>query len=77
MLYENLTGREALTYTANLRGGVDWRFVADLADRLECDLSRKIRSLSRGNKQKVDLITAFMNKPELIIMDEPSSGLGP
>ena len=77
MLYENLTGREALSYTANLRGGVDWRFVADLAERLECDLSRKIRSLSRGNKQKVGLITAFMNKPDLIIMDEPSSGLDP
>ena len=77
MLYEKLTGQEALTYTANLRGGVDWRFVAELAERLECDLPRKIRSLSRGNKQKVGLITAFMNKPELIIMDEPSSGLDP
>ena len=77
MLYEKLTGREALTYTANLRGGVDWRFVADLAERLECDLDRKVRSLSRGNKQKVGLVQAFMNKPELIIMDEPSSGLDP
>ena len=77
MLYEKLTGREALTYTANLRGGVDWRYVEELAERLECDLTRKIRSLSRGNKQKVGLITAFMNKPELIIMDEPSSGLDP
>ncbi len=77
MLYEKLTGREALTYTANLRGGVDWRFVADLAERLECDLTRKIRTLSRGNKQKVGLVKAFMNKPELIIMDEPSSGLDP
>ena len=77
MLYEKLTGLEALTYTANLRGGVDWRFVAELAERLECDLTRKIRTLSRGNKQKVGLVNAFMNKPELIIMDEPSSGLDP
>ena len=77
MLYEKLTGREALAYTANLRGGVDWRFVADLAERLECDLTRRIRSLSRGNKQKVGLVKALMNKPELIIMDEPSSGLDP
>ena len=77
MLYEKLTGWEALTYSANLRGGVDWRFVADLAERLECDLTLKIRSLSRGNKQKVGLVNAFMNKPELIIMDEPSSGLDP
>ena len=77
MLYEKLTGREALTYTANLRGGVDWRFVADLAERLECDLTREIRSLSRGNKQKVGLVKAFMTKPELLIMDEPSTGLDP
>ena len=77
MLYDKLTGQEALTYTANLRGGVDWRFVAELAERFECDLTRKIRSLSRGNKQKVGLISAFMSKPELIIMDEPSSGLDP
>ena len=77
MLYEKLTGWEALTYTANLRGGVDWRFVAELAERLECDLTRKIRSLSRGNKQKVGLVKAFMTRPELIIMDEPSSGLDP
>ena len=77
MLYEKLTGQEALTYTANLRGGVDWRFVNELAERLECDLTRKIRSLSRGNKQKVGLVKAFMTKPELLIMDEPSSGLDP
>ena len=77
MLYEKLTGWEALTYTANLRGGVDWGFVEELVERLECDLTRKIRSLSRGNKQKVGLVKAFMNKPDLIIMDEPSSGLDP
>ena len=77
MLYEKLTGWEALTYTANLRGGVDWGFVEELAKRLQRDLTRKIRSLSRGNKQKVGLVQAFMNKPELIIMDEPSSGLDP
>ena len=77
MLYEKLTGWDALTYTANLRGGVDWGFVEELAERLECDLTRQIRSLSRGNKQKVGLVKAFMNKPDLIIMDEPSSGLDP
>ena len=77
MLYERLTGWDALTYTANLRGGVDWRFVEELAERLECDLTRQIRSLSRGNEQKVGLVQAFMSKPELIIMDEPSTGLDP
>jgi ABC-2 type transport system ATP-binding protein len=76
-LYEKLTGRESLTYAASLRGGVDWRYVDELAERLEADLSRQIRTLSRGNRQKIGLVQAFMNRPELIIMDEPSSGLDP
>ena len=76
-LYDRLTGREVLTYTANLRGGVDWGFVDELAERLDSDLSRPVRTLSRGNRQKLGLIQAFMHRPELIIMDEPSSGLDP
>ena len=76
-LYEKLTGREALTYSASLRGGVDWSYVVRLAERLDSDLSPRIRSLSRGNRQKIGLIQAFMHKPDLIFMDEPTSGLDP
>ena len=76
-LYDKLTGEEVLTYLANLRGGVDWGYVHELAERLDSDLSRPVGSLSRGNKQKLGLVQAFMNKPELIIMDEPSTGLDP
>ena len=76
-LYEKMTGREILLYLANLRGHVDWKHVDDLADRLQCNLSQTIHSLSRGNKQKLGLIQAFMQQPELIIMDEPTSGLDP
>ncbi|MBT8200257.1 MAG: ABC transporter ATP-binding protein [Acidimicrobiia bacterium] len=76
-LYPTLTGRETLTYFANLRGGVDWTYVDHLADRLDSDLTKKVRDLSSGNKQKVGLIQAFMNKPDLLILDEPSSGLDP
>ena len=76
-MYPNLTGRDTLTYFANLRGGVDWGFVDQLADRLDADLSKKVGDLSSGNRQKVGLIQAFMNKPKLLIMDEPSSGLDP
>ncbi|HEY5686530.1 MAG TPA: ABC transporter ATP-binding protein [Acidimicrobiia bacterium] len=76
-LYPNLTGRETLTYFANLRGGVDWSYVDELAERLDSDLSKKVRDLSSGNKQKVGLIQAFMNKPELLVLDEPSIGLDP
>jgi ABC-2 type transport system ATP-binding protein len=76
-LYPNLTGRDTLTYFSNLRGGVDWSYVDELADRLDADLSVKVGDLSSGNRQKVGLIQAFMNKPEVLIMDEPSSGLDP
>jgi ABC-2 type transport system ATP-binding protein len=76
-LYPKLTGAENLTYLANLRGGVDAAFVGELAERLEVDLSRKVGDLSTGNKQKVGLIQAFMGKSELVILDEPSTGLDP
>ena len=76
-LYPSLTGRDTLTYFANLRGGVDWSYVAELAERLDSDLSRKVGDLSTGNRQKVGLIQAFMNRPALLIMDEPTSGLDP
>jgi ABC-2 type transport system ATP-binding protein len=76
-LYPSLTGRDTLTYFANLRGGVDWGYVDSLADRLDAELSKKVGELSSGNRQKVGLIQAFMNKPDVLIMDEPSSGLDP
>jgi ABC-2 type transport system ATP-binding protein len=76
-MYPNLTGQDTLTYFANLRGGVDWSYVDSIAERLNADLSKKVGDLSSGNRQKVGIIQAFMNKPEVLIMDEPSSGLDP
>ncbi len=76
-LYPDLTGRDTLRYFANLRGGVDWEYVDALAGRLDADLSKKVGDLSSGNRQKIGLIQAFMNRPEVLIMDEPSSGLDP
>lgn len=76
-MYPNLTGRDTLTYFANLRGGVDWTFAESLAERLDADLSKKVGDLSSGNRQKIGLIQAFMNEPDVLIMDEPSSGLDP
>jgi len=71
------TGRELLTFLGNLRGGVPAGRIAELADRLGLDLDRKIRSLSKGNRQKVGVVQAFMHLPELLILDEPTSGLDP
>jgi ABC-2 type transport system ATP-binding protein len=76
-MYPSLTGRDTLTYFANLRGGVDWSYVEGLADRLDADLSKKVGDLSSGNRQKIGVIQAFMNQPQVLIMDEPSSGLDP
>jgi len=76
-MYDRLTGKDMITYFANLRGGVEWAFVNELAERLKADLSPKVGDYSSGNRQKVGLIQAFMNKPKVIIMDEPSSGLDP
>jgi ABC-2 type transport system ATP-binding protein len=76
-MYPNLTGKDTLTYYANLRGGVDWSHVEELAERLDADLSPKIGDYSSGNRQKIGLIQAFMSKPDVIIMDEPSTGLDP
>lgn len=71
------TPREFLTYLGNLRGGVDRRRMEEFAERLELDLDLRIRSLSKGNRQKVGLVQAFMHDPQLLIMDEPTSGLDP
>lgn len=76
-LYPNLTGMDTLQYFANMRGGIDWAYVDELADRLDSDLSRKVGDLSTGNRQKVGVIQAFMHRPDLLIMDEPTAGLDP
>ncbi len=76
-LYDHLTARELLTYFAHLRGGIDERAIGALAERLSLDLSRPIRSLSKGNKQKVGIVQAFMSHADLLILDEPTDGLDP
>jgi ABC-2 type transport system ATP-binding protein len=72
-----LTGRQLLTYLGNLRGGLDWGFVDTIVKRLELDLDRPFGEYSRGNKQKVGVAQAFMHRPRLLILDEPTGGLDP
>ena len=75
-LYEDLTAEELLRYFAALRGGAS-PFVRSFAERLDLDLTRRIGSLSQGNKRKVGLVAAMMHDPELLILDEPTAGLDP
>jgi len=72
-----LSGRQLLTYLGNLRGGMDWTFAESVAARLELDLDRPFGQYSRGNKQKVGLAQAFVHRPRLLILDEPTGGLDP
>ena len=76
-LYDRLTGDQNLQYFANLRGGVDRAYQAQLVARFDFDPSRRFREYSKGNKQKVGLIVALQHRPELLILDEPTSGLDP
>ncbi|HEY3009951.1 MAG TPA: ABC transporter ATP-binding protein [Micromonosporaceae bacterium] len=71
------TGHELLTYLGNLRGGVPRARIDEYAGRLDLDLGRKIKSLSKGNRQKIGVVQAFMHSPDLLILDEPTSGLDP
>jgi ABC-2 type transport system ATP-binding protein len=76
-LYEHMTAEDHLRYLGHLRGGVGLAEIRQLADRLSCELGRRIGELSRGNKQKVGLIQALMHRPELVMLDEPTTGLDP
>jgi ABC-2 type transport system ATP-binding protein len=76
-LYDKLTGGQTIEYFANLRGGVDALYQADLIARLDIDPSRKFKELSKGNKQKIGLVVALQHRPDLLILDEPTSGLDP
>jgi ABC-2 type transport system ATP-binding protein len=76
-LYDRLTGAQTLEYFANLRGGTDPAYTAELVERLDFDPSRRFREYSKGNKQKLGLIAALQHRPDLLILDEPTSGLDP
>ena len=72
-----VSGRALLTHYAHLNGSSDRARISALAERLGLDLGRPVRSLSKGNKQKVGLVQAFAHSPDLLVLDEPTSGLDP
>jgi ABC-2 type transport system ATP-binding protein len=72
-----LTGRELLSFLAEVRGVPDPGRASQLAERFGADLERPLGELSRGNRQKIGLIQAFFHDPELLILDEPTGGLDP
>lgn len=77
-LYPNMKGRNFLDMLVSLQGrAVEPGYREQLCERLNFDSSRKMKEYSRGNKQKIGIIAAFMTKPDLLILDEPTGGLDP
>src|SRR4051794_15133411 len=76
-LWPNLTGGEAIDLLGRLRGGLDEARRAELLERFELDPTKKGRTYSKGNRQKVALVAALASDVELLILDEPTSGLDP
>lgn len=76
-LWPNLTGGEVIDLLGRLRGGIDSRRKADLLERFDLDPSKKARTYSKGNRQKVGLVAALASDVELLVLDEPTSGLDP
>jgi ABC-2 type transport system ATP-binding protein len=76
-LWPSLTGAETLEFLARVRGATDVAFRDALVERFQLDTSKKVRALSKGNRQKVQLVAAFASRPDLLILDEPTSGLDP
>lgn len=75
--FDEMSGIEFLKFQAELRGLKDLTLMNQLMDRFELDPKSKIRKMSKGMKQKIGLICAFMHDPDVYILDEPTSGLDP
>ena len=75
--FGGLRGRDIAGHFGALRGGVDQARVKEITERLDLDLGLKYRQYSTGNKRKLGILLAFMHRPKLLVLDEPSSGLDP
>jgi len=76
-LWPSMTGAETLEFLARVHGGVDLAYRDDLVERFQLDTRKKVRALSKGNRQKVQLIAALATRADLLVLDEPTSGLDP
>jgi polyether ionophore transport system ATP-binding protein len=76
-LWPSLTGAETLEFLGRLHGDVDRGYRDVLVERFQLETNKKIRALSKGNRQKVQLVAALATRADLLLLDEPTSGLDP
>lgn len=74
---EDMTGRKFLEFMAQMKGMKDLSRMEELIERFELNPQEKMRKMSKGMKQKIGLVCAFMGNPQAVILDEPTSGLDP
>jgi ABC-2 type transport system ATP-binding protein len=76
-LWPALTSAETFEFLARVHGGTDVAYRDELVERFQLETHKKIRALSKGNRQKVQLIAALATRADLLLLDEPTSGLDP
>jgi polyether ionophore transport system ATP-binding protein len=76
-LWPAMTAAETFEFLGRLRGGTDVAYRDELVERFKLDTAKKVRALSKGNRQKVQLIAALATRADLLILDEPTAGLDP
>ena len=74
---DEMRGSDFIKFIADMKSIKNKRRIKELTDLFELDAARKIKSMSKGTKQKIAIVCAFMNEPEVVILDEPTSGLDP
>ncbi len=75
--WPSLSGAETLKFLANIHGSTDQKYQKELIRKFQFDPNKKVRSYSKGNRQKIALIAALSSRADLLIFDEPTSGLDP
>jgi ABC-2 type transport system ATP-binding protein len=77
IFWPSLTGEETLHLLGSVHGQVDTQYQKELIKRFQFDPDKKVRTYSKGNRQKINLIAALSTRADLLIMDEPTTGLDP
>jgi ABC-2 type transport system ATP-binding protein len=76
-LWPHLSGRETLEFLGRMHGSVDTAYRQTLIERFDLDQDKRIRALSKGNRQKIQLVAALATRADLLVLDEPTAGLDP